>query len=99
MFEETRDLGSVDRHTRIDQADSRRGDADDLGGAEATRPQLTHARVPRRLTELLAQIVMDERMMQKNRSISPSQHPREQNLASSGRHQVCASYHQCDVLP
>ena len=38
-------------------------------------------------------------MMQENRSISTSHHPRQLNLAPGRRDEIGASYHQCDVLP
>ena len=42
---------------------------------------------------------MDERVMDENRSISASQHPRQQQLTPGGRHEIGPAYHQCDVLP
>jgi len=37
--------------------------------------------------------------MDENRSIFASQHPRQQNLAPCGRHEIRPAYHQCDALP
>ena len=66
---------------------------------EARRPELAHAGIACRFTEFFPAIVMDERMMQKNGSIL-----RPSILASRiwrpvDDSEICAPYHQCDVLP
>ena len=92
------DVRCRDRRSSADQSDLVGGDSYDLGRAESGRPQVANTRVPGGLTELLAAFVMDERVMQENRGIFAAKHPCQHHLATRGRHEVTATYHQGHVV-